>query len=119
MRPQSHQSATQRAIDDIAAQTRYAVKKHKARKLGLTVPDAFVRRIRHLRYRSNVEAIAELVDNAIQAYAERVDIVFGYEGTESQKKLTQIAVLDDGHGMTPDMIQLAMMWGGTHRENDR
>lgn len=83
------------------------------------MPDAFVRGIRHLGYRSNVEAIAELVDNAIQAYAEHVDIVFGYEGTESQKKPTQIAVLDDGHGMTPDMIQLAMMWGGTHRENDR
>jgi hypothetical protein len=104
---------------DISAQTRYAAQKHKAKKLGLTVPDAFVRGIRHLGYRSNVEAIAELVDNAIQAYAEQVDIVFGYEGTESQKKPNQIAILDDGHGMTPDMIRLAMMWGGTHRENDR
>jgi hypothetical protein len=119
MPPQSRQSSAQRVIANISAQTRYAAQKHKARKLGLTVPDAFVRGIRHLGYRSNVEAIAELVDNAIQAYAEHVDIVFGYEGTESQKKPTQIAVLDDGHGMTPDMIQLAMMWGGTHRENDR
>lgn len=119
MRLNSRRSATKRAIADISAQAQYSIQKHKARKLGLTVPDAFVRGIRHLGYRSNVEAIAELVDNAIQAYAEHVDIVFGYDGTDSQKKPTQIAVLDDGHGMTPDMIQLAMMWGGTHRENDR
>jgi len=119
MCPHSHRSATQRVIYDISAQARYSAQKQKNRKLGLTVPDAFVRGIRHLGYRSNVEAIAELVDNAIQAYAEHVDIVFGYDGKETTKKPSQIAVLDDGHGMTPDMIRLAMMWGGTHRENDR
>jgi hypothetical protein len=119
MRPHSHRDATQRIIDDISAQSRYSTQMQKCRKLGLTVPDAFVRGIRHLGYRSSVEAIAELVDNAIQAYAEHIDIVFGYDGKDSQKKPSQIAVLDDGHGMAPDMIRLAMMWGGTHRENDR
>lgn len=34
---------------------------------GLVAPEAFVRGIRHIGYRSNVEAIAELVDNSIQA----------------------------------------------------
>lgn len=119
MRSKSRQNSTPRAINDLSAQTQYSIKKQKNRKLGLTVPDAFVRGIRHLGYRSNVEAIAELVDNAIQAYAEHIDIVFGYDDGASQKKPTQIAVLDDGHGMASDMIQLAMMWGGTHRENDR
>lgn len=115
----SRSETTQRAIAAVSAQVRHYAKNQKREKLGLTVPDAFVRGIRHLGYRSNVEAIAELVDNAIQAYAEHIDIVFGYENGASQKKPAQVAVLDDGHGMASDMIQLAMMWGGTHRENDR
>lgn len=86
---------------------------------GLVVPKAFVRGIRHLGYKSNIEALAELVDNSIQAYAERIDLVLGYAVGGSSAKPAQLAVIDDGHGMSPDMLRYAMMWGGTHRENDR
>lgn len=102
----------------IAAQRQYVLRV-RDQNLGLIAPKAFVRSIRHLGYRSNIEAIAELVDNSIQAYAENVDIVFGYDGEGSARKPTHLAVIDDGHGMDPDMIRFAMMWGGTHRENDR
>lgn len=108
-----------RARSAIAAQGKYAATRSGGRKLGLTVPEAFVRGIRHIGYRSNVEAIAELIDNSIQAYAERIDLVFGYDGSTSSKKPSQLAIVDDGHGMAADMMRLAMMWGGTHRENDR
>lgn len=87
--------------------------------LGLVVPEAFVRGIRHIGYKSNVEALAELIDNSIQAYAERIDLVLGYADGGSTVKPKQLAVIDDGHGMDPGMLRLAMMWGGTHRENDR
>lgn len=106
--------------DALAAQRAYV--EHLASngfRFGLTVPEAFVRGIRDLGYRSNAAALAELVDNAIQAQSERVDVVFGYDGARSDKKPIQLAVVDDGHGMEPDMIRLAVMWGGTHRENDR
>lgn len=83
------------------------------------VPEAFVRGIRDIGYRSNGDAIAELIDNSLQAYASRVDVLFGYDGTNSNKKPMQLAVVDNGHGMEPDMIRMAVMWGGTHRENDR
>lgn len=102
----------------IASQRDYAELRAGRGKLGLMVPEAFVRGIRHIGYRSNVEAIAELIDNSIQAYSERIDIVFGYENGASRKP-RQLAVVDDGHGMPPSMLRLAMMWGGTHRENDR
>lgn len=108
-----------RAHSAITAQDGYAAARASRGKLGLTVPEAFVRGIRHIGYRSNLEAIAELIDNAIQAYAERIDLVFGYEGGTSSKKPRQLAIVDDGHGMAADMMRLAMMWGGTHRENDR
>jgi hypothetical protein len=103
----------------IAAQRAYAEDGERRARFGLMVPEAFVRGIRDLGYRSNGDALAELIDNAIQAFADRVDVLFGYEGTASGKKPTQVAVLDNGHGMEPAMIRMAMMWGGTHRENDR
>lgn len=87
--------------------------------LGLVVPEAFVRGIRHIGYKSNVEAMAELIDNSIQAYAERIDLVLGYDEGNSSGKPNQIAIIDNGHGMEPNMLRLAMMWGGTNRENDR
>lgn len=103
----------------LAAQRTYAKQNGGRSKFGLMVPEAFVRGIRDLGYRSNGDAVAELIDNAIQAYADRIDVLFGYEGTASNKKPVQLAIVDNGHGMEPDMIRMAVMWGGTHRENDR
>lgn len=102
----------------VTAQRRYAARA-RVRKLGLIVPEAFVRGIRHLGYQTNVEALAELVDNSIQAYAEAVDIVFSFQGKDASRKPSHIAIIDDGHGMDPEMMRYALMWGGTHRENDR
>ena len=102
----------------LAAQRAYLEQEGAPTKFGLIVPEAFVRGIRDLGYRSNGDALAELIDNALQAYADRVDVLFGFEGG-SLKKPSQVAVLDNGHGMDPGMIRMAVMWGGTHRENDR
>ena len=103
----------------LGAQRRYSRGSRIDADPGLVVPEAFVRGIRHIGYRSNVEAIAELVDNSIQAYAQRVDLVSGFADAGQPARPVQLAVLDDGHGMSPAMLRLAMMWGGTHRENDR
>jgi hypothetical protein len=103
----------------LAAQRAYVAQSGRRSRYGLTVPEAFVRGIRDLGYRTNGDAIAELIDNALQAYAERIDVLFGYGGTASAKKPSQLAVIDNGHGMEPVMIRMAVMWGGTHRENDR
>ena len=103
----------------LSSQRKYADLKLRQSQIGLTIPEAFVRGIRHIGYRSNCDAIAELIDNSIQAYSLRVDLVFGYDESASLKKPSRLAVVDDGHGMAPEMLRLAMMWGGTHRENDR
>ncbi|NMN57683.1 hypothetical protein FHT36_001580 [Xanthobacter sp. SG618] len=102
----------------LAAQRSYLEEGGTRSKFGLIVPEAFVRGIRDLGYRSNGNALAELIDNSIQAYADRVDVLFGFGGG-SVKKPSQLAVLDNGHGMDPGMIRMAVMWGGTHRENNR
>ena len=103
----------------LAEQRAYAERSGARSKFGLMVPEAFFLGIRDIGDRSNGDAVAELIDNALQAYADRVDVLFGYEGSSSSKKPMQLAVIDNGHGMEPAMIRMAVMWGGTHRENDR
>src|SRR5262249_21647316 len=83
------------------------------------VGDAFVRGIRKVGYKHTGTALDELIDNADEAGAANVHVVFGYEGTRSEKKPEQIAVIDDGVGMIPEMVRVAVLWGGTDRENSR
>lgn len=104
---------------DLAAQREYARKQVEAGfDFGLTVADAFVRGIRDIGYRDTGRALDELIDNALQAEATKILVTFGF-GPESDAKPTAIAVVDNGHGMDPEMIRLSTIWGGTHRENDR
>ncbi|MBA2633271.1 MAG: ATP-binding protein [Chloroflexi bacterium] len=107
------------AIDsgaDLAAQHDY-VEKLKAAgfEMSLVVADAFVRGMRDVGYRSTATALNEEIDNAIQAGARNIDILW----PSDEAKPTAIAVVDDGHGMEPDMLRPAVMWGGTHREGSR
>jgi hypothetical protein len=87
-------------------------------KYGLTVGAAFVRGIRDIGYKHTGAALDELIDNAYQAGAANVHVVFGFAGG-SAKKPSQIAIIDDGNGMIPEMVRASVLWGGTDRENDR
>jgi hypothetical protein len=91
--------------------------KRKSFKFGLMMGAAFIRGIRDIGYKHTGAALAEHVDNALQAGAQNIHVAF--EKNKSGAKVTAIAVIDDGHGMIPDMIRFAVMWGGTHRENSR
>jgi hypothetical protein len=106
---------------DLEAQRQY-VKRVRASgaEVSVMVADAFVRGIRHLGYKSTAHAIDELVDNALQAGASETHVVLGYDVPDrkvgDRTSVTRIAVLDNGHGMDPEMIELAVRWGGGHRE---
>ena len=114
-------STTQMNIsDDLVAQRAYSQRQaDEGFDFGLTVADAFVRGIRDIGYRDTGRALDEELDNALQAEATKILVTFGFEGTDSSAKPTAVAVVDNGHGMDPEMIRLAAIWGGTHRENDR
>jgi hypothetical protein len=88
-------------------------------KFGLTVGTAFVRGIRDIGYRHTGTALDELIDNAYEAGAGNVHVVLNDDASGRKNNVTQIAVIDDGSGMIPDMIRAAMLWGGTDRENSR
>jgi hypothetical protein len=74
----------------------------------------FIHATREVGYRSLADAVAELIDNAIQAQARHIRIYFSHEQTEPM-----IAVLDDGCGMRADALRAALQFGGTDRFGDR
>jgi hypothetical protein len=107
---------------DLDLQHKYVerLKQGGDKSFALIAADAFVRGMRDSGYKSTATAIDEFMDNAIQAQATRVDVVYTVQKAKGgQSEISSIAVVDDGHGMEPDMIRAAVLWGGTHREDDR
>ncbi len=72
-------------------------------------------------YRDTGSAAREIVDNAWEAGARKIDIVFEHGRSERGRDLVQsIAFIDNGAGMLPKMIQYALsLGGGTHFEEPR
>ena len=77
----------------------------------------FLEAIRDAGYRNAAAAVAELVDNAIEAGATNVKIDVSSDG--DQKFPVQISVTDDGRGMSLDELQLALVFGGSSRFGSR
>ena len=79
--------------------------------------------IRDNGYKTTAHAIAELIDNSIQAGAETVEVVCVEEprlvNEREWSTVVQIAVIDDGSGMNEEVLRKALQFGnGTHL-NDR
>jgi hypothetical protein len=83
----------------------------------LIVGDAFVRGMRDIGYKSTSYAMAELIDNSIQAGATWVDVVFGFNS--GSLKPARIAVIDNGWGMVAPMVRASLVWGAGTRYADR
>lgn len=70
-------------------------------------------------YRNTASAAREIVDNALEAGATRVDVCFERPKTlkayQRADSISAIAFIDNGSGMIPKMAQYALSWGaGTH-----
>ncbi len=103
---------------DLQAQREFAAQYEKEKgDFSLMVAGAFARGMRSIGYKNTGTAIDELIDNSIQGEASNVHVVFGF-GRDPNKP-SAIAVVDDGHGIPATMARLAVMWGGTHREDSR
>jgi len=94
--------------------------KAKGHGLGVVFADAFLRGMRDIGYKNPAWALAEQLDNAVQAAAKTISVRFGFDKkNKSQAKPDQLALIDDGNGMIPEMLGYAVRWGGTDREGDR
>jgi len=101
--------------DTVEKQNQYA---SRLKHFDIIAGEAFVNGMRDIGYKDNASAINELIDNSVEAGAENVLVQFGY-GLESNAKPKMLAIIDDGHGMSQEMIRAAALWGGGHRTESR
>ena len=78
-----------------------------------------VKAMRDNGYKNAAYAIAELMDNSIQAGAKTVQLLCADRESpveqRTRRRLHQVAVLDDGSGMDAETLQIALQFGnGTH-----
>lgn len=73
-------------------------------------------------YRNTAAAAREIVDNAMEAGATRVDVCFGKpkqrQANQRAASLNAIAFIDNGSGMIPKMAQYALSWGASTHFDD-
>src|SRR5262245_16209254 len=69
-------------------------------------------------YRDTAAAAREIVDNALEAGAKRIHVIFDRVRSKMGRELvTNVAFIDNGSGMIPNMIRYALtLGGGTHFE---
>jgi len=82
---------------------------------GIVMIEAFLKGIRDLGYKDTSFAFNELNDNSMQAGARNIH----YDLIGKSNNIEEIIVYDDGHGMVPDMLRIAVAWGGGHRQGSR
>lgn len=85
-------------------------------------PSNFViRALRDSRYHNTAYAIAELIDNSIEADAEQIEILCMEKrqivSSRTRGQIAGVAVLDNGAGMTPMILLDALKFGGGTRHN--
>lgn len=81
-----------------------------------------VKAMRDNGYKNAAYAIAELMDNSIQAGATQVELLCGEEmiirSQRSRMGINQIAVLDNGCGMDATVLRMALQFGNGTRLDD-
>ncbi len=80
--------------------------------------DYFIEATRDSGYKNFAAAVAELIDNSIESGATSISIEMITIDALTQPSVT-LAVCDNGSGMLPSVLQLALQFGGTTRFNSR
>ncbi len=87
---------------------------------GEIIPlDLAVKAMRDSGYKNTAYALAELIDNSVQAGADSVEVICIEEKQQikerTRRRIQAIAILDNGEGMSPEILRLALQFGnGTH-----
>lgn len=79
--------------------------------------DKFLESLRSGGYKNTSYAIAELVDNSIDAGAKNIEILCQDEinPVTNHSTLDKIGLLDDGHGMNQEELRRSLLFGGGNR----
>lgn len=82
--------------------------------------ETVIESLRDNGYNNTAYALAELIDNSLQAEASRVEVGFIEEQQNDRKNYTvsEISLWDNGKGMDVDTLRIAMQFGGGTHRND-
>ncbi len=73
-------------------------------------------------YRNTASASREIIDNAIEAGANRIDVCFErpsrHKAHQRAESISAVAFIDNGSGMIPKMAQYALSWGASTHFDD-
>ena len=83
---------------------------------NLFLPGMTIQAMRDSRYRHPANAVAELIDNSIDAKASRVELLIRERQelvvTRRSWRVSELAVIDNGHGMSDETLVQALRFGG-------
>ena len=82
-------------------------------------PELAVKAMRDSGYKNTAYALAELIDNSVQASASMVEVIcleaYRQVNERSSRRIQAIGILDNGDGMSPETRRFALQFGnGTH-----
>lgn len=73
-------------------------------------------------YRNTAAAAREIVDNAVEAGATRIDVCFErpkqLKAFQRAESIRAVAFIDNGSGMIPEMARYALSWGASTHFDD-
>ena len=91
-------------------------------KEGMQVPmfvgQTLVNSLRDTGYNTTTSAVCEHVDNSIESGAAEIRVFFVESGPKARKTY-HVLVLDDGRGMSPNVLKVACAFGGGTRFDNR
>lgn len=111
--------ANDRLLTEVERQSKYLAKLPEDFAFPLFNAAQALESQRRSGYRNTAAAAREIVDNAIEAKATRIDICFERPSTlrshQRANSIYSMAFVDNGSGMLPKMARYALSWGaGTH-----
>lgn len=82
--------------------------------------ETVIESLRDNGYNSTASALAELIDNSLQANSTRVEVGFieNKMNGKNAYNVNEISLWDNGKGMSPETLSLAMQFGGSKNRND-
>lgn len=87
-------------------------------------PSVVIESMRDNGYKNTAYAVAELIDNSIQAAATEVYFVVyekqvrNSDGSKGGKQIDKIAIIDNGSGMPPEILHAALEFGASENRKN-